>query len=143
MYVVVVDDEAEDIRRITDCLPDCSFTKVESFGSPEELASLMADVLSGKRAEPALVLLDMKIGSNGEAGLQMLRDVRAAFPHMPVIMVSGSKLRGVIVESYKRGAVSYIHKSLREGVFENRLQDMFLYFSETTKIPANAELPEH
>ena len=47
-----------------------------------------------------------------------------------------------IVESYRHGAVSYIHKSQREGVFEHRMAEMFVYFSEHTKIPATAELPE-
>ena len=142
MYVVLVDDEPADIRRMSVCVPATSFQRIESYTKPEELRALLLDVKEGRKPEPALILLDMKIGQDGEAGLKMLREVREAIPHMPVIIVSGSKLHTVIVESYKQGAVSYIHKSQREGVFEHRISEMFVYFSAHTKIPATADLPD-
>jgi DNA-binding response OmpR family regulator len=136
MYAVIVDDEPDDLKKVTDCLPSCQFTRVEPLSTTAQLNALLVDVAAGNREEPALILLDLKIGDDGEAGLKMLRQVREAIPHMPVIIVSGTKFQDMVITCFAAGACSYIHKSERQGQYEHRIGEMFNYFSGISKIPA-------
>lgn len=138
MYIVFVDDESTDRDRVAACLPLGHFNHFEPYSTPEQLDQLLDDVTSSKKEEPALVLLDMAIGSDDRCGLAMLKRVRETIPHLPVIIVSQSGLMPLIMESYESGACSYIQKSVVPESFQSTIEKMLKYWSAVSKIPATA-----
>ncbi|AUI87210.1 DNA-binding response regulator [Vibrio azureus] len=62
-----------------------------------------------KQPEPDLVLLDLKMpGANGMSGLIQLR---ADYPHLPVVVVSASEEPSVVTQVKSHGAFGFIPKS--------------------------------
>ena len=138
MYIVFVDDAPDDHERVASCIPIGKFDRVEPYSPPEQLDQLIAEVATSKKEEPALILLDMAIGSDERCGLMMLRRVREAIPHMPVVIVSQSGMRPLIIESFENGACSYVQKSVVPEKFEATIQKMLKYWNSVSKIPATA-----
>ena len=138
MYIVFVDDAADDQKRVASCIPFGKFDRLEPYSTPEQLEQLIEDVTTSKKEEPALVLLDMAIGADERCGLAMLKRVRQAIPYRPVVIVSQSGLRPLIVESFENGACSYVQKSVVPENFEATIQKMLTYWNSVSKIPASA-----
>jgi DNA-binding NarL/FixJ family response regulator len=139
MYIVFVDDTAADRQRVASCTPVGNFERVEPYSTPAELNDLLERIAKREQEEPALILLDMAIGNDEECGLEMLKRVRQAIPHMPVIIVSQSGMKPLITESYRYGACSYIQKSVLPESFEQKIVKMLKYWQNISKIPATAE----
>lgn len=142
MYIVFVDDTPDDHERVASCVPIGRFERIEPCTTSEELDALLAEIVAHRKQEPALVLLDMAIGEDDQCGLSMLKRVRDCIPHMPVIMVSQSRMKPLIVESFRGGACSYIQKSVAPGPFKERITDMLKYWLATSKMPATADTYE-
>lgn len=138
MYIVFVDDTPDDQERVASCFPFGKFDRLEPYSTPEQLEQLIDDIAASKKEEPALVLLDMAIGSDERCGLTMLKQVRGAIPHMPVVIVSQSGLKPLIIESFENGACSYVQKSVVPETFEATIQKMLKYWNSVSKIPATA-----
>ncbi len=58
--------------------------------------------------QPELVLLDINLPVM--SGLEVLTNLTAAYPAIPVIMVSSQSAMSVVLETVKRGAAAYILK---------------------------------
>ena len=58
-----------------------------------------------------LVLLDIKIGS--EDGIEILRRIKARFPYIPVVMITGYGTVQLAKEAFKIGAHDFLEKPLR------------------------------
>ncbi len=103
--IVLADDHPlfRDALRLTlqDALGDVSFDEAGSLNEVVELLASADDV--------DLVLLDLKMpGVQGFSGLAL---VRAQFPLIPVVVVSGSEDSSVIVRALSLGAAGFIPKS--------------------------------
>ena len=103
--IVLADDHPlfRDALRLTlqDALGDVSFDEAGSLNEVVELLASADDV--------DLVLLDLKMpGVQGFSGLVL---VRAQFPLIPVVVVSGSEDSSVIVRALSLGAAGFIPKS--------------------------------
>jgi DNA-binding NarL/FixJ family response regulator len=138
MYIVFVDDAPDDHERVASCIPFGKFDRLEPYSSPEELQQLIEDITALRKDEPALVLLDMAIGSDERCGLTMLKRVREAIPHMPVVIVSQSGMKPLITESFENGACSYIQKSVVPEAFEATIHKMLKYWNSVSKIPSDS-----
>jgi DNA-binding NarL/FixJ family response regulator len=103
--IVLADDHPlfRDALRLTlqDALGDVSFDEAGSLNEVVELLASADDV--------DLVLLDLKMpGVQGFSGLAL---VRAQFPLIPVVVVSGTEDSSVIVRALSLGAAGFIPKS--------------------------------
>jgi DNA-binding NtrC family response regulator len=66
------------------------------------------------KAEPSCVLLDYSLP--GRNGVEVLKRIRAAYPHLPVVMLTGQGNEAVAVQSMREGAQDYITKADRRTV---------------------------
>src|SRR5689334_21430041 len=70
-----------------------------------------------------LVLLDLALPDmSGMDALQLMRD---GFPQVPVVVLSASEDRALVLEAVNRGAMGYIAKSSSSDVLVNALQLVF------------------
>ena len=101
--ILVVDDE-KDIRiSLTGILEDEGFQVVTAANGTEALESARQDL-------PDLILLD--IWMPGMDGLETLEKLKALFPQVTVIMISGHGTIETAVRSTKLGAFDFIEKPL-------------------------------
>ncbi len=104
MQILIADDHTEVRRRLreilTDALPEAN---VSEAGSGDEVLSLLAI------SEYALLTLD--INMPGSSGLDVLRDVKRAYPQLPVIMVSVQPEDQYATRCLQAGADAYFNKN--------------------------------
>lgn len=99
--ILVVDDEAKIRETLRGVLSDEGFRVVESDGGAGVL-----DVVTAQR--PRLVILDIWMPQVD--GLELLEQLRAREPELPVIIVSGHGAIETAVRATKLGAVDFIEK---------------------------------
>jgi CheY-like chemotaxis protein len=100
-HVLVVDDELE--IRIG------MRTLLEQMGCRATLAdSTQAAVAAAREAKPDLVLADFRL-RKGDDGITAVRAVRALYPSMPAILVSGDIAADRLLEAEKAG-ITLLHK---------------------------------
>jgi signal transduction histidine kinase len=103
---IFVIDDSEDDRTLCRRALKIAFGARMWFG---EAASGETGLDAIRKAEPSCVLLDYSLP--GRNGLEVLKRIRAARPHLPVIMLTGQGNEAVAVQSMKEGAQDYITKS--------------------------------
>ncbi|WP_193175479.1 response regulator transcription factor [Oricola nitratireducens] len=89
-------------------------SEAEDFGSA--MAALAAD------ADTDLVLLDLSMP--GSSGLSALVSVRAAYPSVPVIVISGTDDVSTVRRSIELGASGFISKSARTDAIRKGVADV-------------------
>lgn len=88
-------------------------------------------VNSSQAPQLDLIILDLKMpGMNGFAGLEMMR---ARFPKVPAVILSGSVRRGDVLAALAAGAAGYIPKTLSGKAMFNALQ---LILAGETYVPS-------
>ena len=106
MRVLIVEDHAlvrEGLRMMID--------GGDRFESCIECASLGAAVDEARRAGDELALVLMDLGLPDAGGLETLNQFRAAFPEVPVLVVSGGDDAALIDGAFALGARGYVPKS--------------------------------
>jgi len=103
MHILIADDHAV-VRRglkgiLADAFPGTDFSEA---ASGDEVLSLLG------RDKTALLVLD--ISMPGRSGVDVLRDVKHAYPRLPVIILSGHPEEQYAVRCLRAGASAYIHK---------------------------------
>ena len=111
--ILVVEDEPE-VRNYLEMALGCQGFQVETAEDGEEALARLA---SGNGI--CLVLLDMLLPCKG--GLEVLREIRAAHPDLPVIVLSGLSSTLNVVEAVKNGAADFLakpvtHEELAEAI---------------------------
>lgn len=116
--VLIVDDHAlirDGLRAIlSSAFPACAIAEAGSFA--EALAQLEA--LSG----PDLVLLDLNIPDAQR--FSALEQLRADFPSLPVVMVSGSYDRVTVRDALAAGAAGFLPKTLDRVTILDAIQQV-------------------
>ena len=102
--ILIVDDEMSICRSLAGLLEDEGFATGSSLDGDEALERLRA----GEGAD--LVLLD--IAMPGRDGLAVLEALRAEWPHLPVVMMSGHGTIETAVKATRLGAYDFIEKPL-------------------------------
>ena len=105
--VLIVDDE-ESIRiSLAGILSDEGFEPKTASDGTQALAFLRE---AGFDAAPDLVLLD--IAMPGRDGIEILQELRATWPELPVVMMSGHGTIETAVRATRLGAFDFIEKPL-------------------------------
>lgn len=99
---------------------------VEAIDIPVEVsqADNFPDTLAllEENPETDLVLLDLKMPGND--GLMGLIQIRKAFPHIGVAIVSATQDINIIAQALKLGAIAYIPKSMRFELIQSAIQSI-------------------
>jgi len=103
MQILIADDHAV-VRRglreiLAEALPAASFSEA---GSGDEVIKLLANSQAG------LVVLDVNMP--GRSGLDVLRDVKKAYPRLPVIILSVQPEDQYALRCLRAGASAYLNK---------------------------------
>src|SRR4051812_4724958 len=126
LHILLIDDDEVDRMSVRRALASAELETevVEATDGTSAIATLR----SGKRFDA--VLLDHRLPDRD--GLTVLRDIRAASPATPVIMMTGQGSEEVAVEMMKAGASDYLSKntvsvsrleqSIRNAVRVNRAE---------------------
>ncbi|MEE8556874.1 MAG: sigma-54 dependent transcriptional regulator [Myxococcota bacterium] len=101
--ILIVDDEESIRRSVADILTDEGYRPVVAADGDEALRALGKD-------SPELVLLD--IAMPGRDGIQVLEQLRRAWPDLPVVMMSGHGTVETAVRATKLGAYDFLEKPL-------------------------------
>ena len=101
--ILVVDDEADIRELISGILEDEGFQPRGAPGSDSALQEI------GTR-RPSLVLLDIWLEGSRLDGLQLLEQIKAQHPNLPVIVISGHGNVELAVSAMKKGAYDFIEK---------------------------------
>jgi DNA-binding NarL/FixJ family response regulator len=104
MQILIADDHAV-VRRglkdiLADAIPGAQFAEA---ASGDQVLSHLA------RSNTGLVVLD--INMPGRSGLDVLRDIKRAYPRLPVIMLSMQPEDQYAMRCLRAGASAYINKS--------------------------------
>ena len=91
--ILIVDDEIDIRMLIGGVLGDDGYATREAADTAQALAAIQA-------RQPTLVILDIWLQEGGLEGIEILRQLRADMPSVPVVMISG------------HGTVSYTHLTL-------------------------------
>ena len=101
--ILIVDDEESVRRAIADVLSDEGHRPVLAAGADEAEKEVAT-------ALPDLVLLD--VAMPGRDGLELLEQLRASHPELPVVMMSGHGTIETAVRATKLGAYDFLEKPL-------------------------------
>ena len=101
--ILVVDDEGNIARTLTEILEDEGYT-VASAGTGEEAMKLVC------KDAPDLILLDVMLPDT--SGLELLKKMRSIAPGTEVIMISGHATVDRAFEASKAGAYEFLEKPL-------------------------------
>ncbi len=106
--VLVVDDDSAARRTLVELLEHAGY-EVIAASNMTEARRVAAN------EEPALAVLDLVL-PDGD-GLSLLGDLRASWPGLPALIVTGYVEPRSIVEAMRRGAVDYLGKPFDPDVF--------------------------
>jgi DNA-binding NarL/FixJ family response regulator len=114
--VLMIEDHAmvrQGIRLLLEQqLPDCRALEASSFAEAKR-------ILEGK---PALDWILLDLGLPDRVGVDALSELRAAHPELPVVILSASEDRALVLECIHRGASGFIGKSAPAGVLGEALR---------------------
>ncbi|MGD9615794.1 MAG: sigma-54-dependent transcriptional regulator [Alphaproteobacteria bacterium] len=104
--ILIVDDEADIRMLIAGILHDEGYATREAADSEEALAALHT-------RQPTLVILDIWLQNSQLDGIEILHQMRADMPSVPVVMISGHGTIETAVEAIKIGAYDFIEKPFK------------------------------
>jgi len=99
--ILVVDDDPPVLDMVTALLSSCGYPSISS-NAPDKVLSILA------REEIDAVLSD--INMPGMTGLDLLEDIRAHFPDIPVILMTGCAVLDMTVEAIHKGTFDFLMK---------------------------------
>src|SRR6266852_6189444 len=104
--ILIVDDEADIRMLITGVLKDEGYATREAADTAQTLAAIQA-------RQPTLVILDIWLQGSGLEGIEILKQLHAEMPSVPVVMISGHGTIETAVEAIKIGAYDFLEKPFK------------------------------
>jgi len=101
--ILIVDDEESILRSLEGILSDEGFEVINAKSGAEAMEKIQEEL-------PDLVLLD--IWMPGKDGIETLADIKASYPSLQVVMMSGHGTIETAVKATKVGAYDFIEKPL-------------------------------
>ncbi|MEJ2218481.1 MAG: response regulator [Gemmatimonadota bacterium] len=106
MRVLIVDDEVELVSALTERLQLRGFHAEGVTDGPAALARLRE--ASGAAARPDVVIVDVKMPGMG--GLELVREIRASFPDVRIVLITGHSSVREAEEGMGLGVFDYLVK---------------------------------
>ncbi len=128
-HIFVVDDE-DFILVFLSALLGRSGHKVSTF------AEASAALESARSYPPDLVITDHRMKPMD--GMELLRELHAIDPHLPVILISGYEEVGTVLEALKLGAYDFIHKPVEVDILRDTVDGALIH---SMQFKASTELP--
>src|SRR2546423_8433627 len=113
--ILVVDDDKNTRDYLAAFLTSSGFI-VECLGSGDEAIERLASGYS-----PSMILLDVLLP--GKDGIEVLSNVKAIYPSLPIIILSGIGQIKTVVEAMKIGASDYLTKPFEEEALELAIEN--------------------
>lgn len=104
--ILVVDDE-QDIRELVAGILDDEGHEARTAHDSDSALQAISDRV------PRLVLLDIWLQGSRLDGLALLDEIKARYPELPVVMISGHGTIETAVSAIKRGAYDFIEKPFK------------------------------
>src|SRR5204863_130690 len=104
--ILIVDDEADIRMLIGGVLRDEGYATRDAADTAQALAEIQA-------RQPTLVILDIWLQGSGLEGIDILKQLRAEMPSVPVVMISGHGTIETAVEAIKIGAYDFLEKPFK------------------------------
>jgi CheY-like chemotaxis protein len=104
--ILVVDDEA-DIRDIVSGILDDEGHETRTAADSDSALAAISDRV------PRLIFLDIWLQGSRLDGLALLDEIKARYPDLPVVMISGHGNIETAVSAIKRGAYDFIEKPFK------------------------------
>ncbi|MDR3155870.1 MAG: sigma-54 dependent transcriptional regulator [Holosporaceae bacterium] len=101
--ILIVDDEEEVRALMVEVLSDEGYTTTQASNEQEAIGSIKKNI-------PDMVFLDLWLGDNEIAGIELLEKIKSHNYDVPVVMISGHGTIDVAVEAIKKGAFDFIEK---------------------------------
>jgi len=104
--ILIVDDEADIRMLIAGVLKDEGYATRDAADTAQTWAAIQA-------RQPTLVILDIWLQGSGLEGIEILKQLRAEMPSVPVVMISGHGTIETAVEAIKIGAYDFLEKPFK------------------------------
>src|SRR5246127_1568241 len=104
--ILIVDDEADIRMLIAGVLKDEGYFTREAADTAQTFAAIQA-------RQPTLVILDIWLQGGGLEGIDILKQLQAEMPGVPVVMISGHGTIETAVEAIKLGAYDFLEKPFK------------------------------
>src|SRR5690242_16570307 len=104
--ILIVDDEADIRMLIAGILKDEGYATREAADTAQTVAAIQT-------RQPTLVILDIWLQAGGLEGIEILKQLRAEMPAVPVVMISGHGTIETAVEAIKIGAYDFLEKPFK------------------------------
>ena len=105
--ILIVDDEPDIIKLISDILSELSFNIIKASTVNEAL-----DCIEKKSFD--IALLDVSLDETKRDGVFLLKTIKDKLPEIQVIMMSGHANIQIAVDAMKLGAFEFIEKPFSE-----------------------------
>jgi two-component system nitrogen regulation response regulator NtrX len=112
--ILVVDDEQDILDLIADVIEDEGYQALKARSSQQAFQILSEKI-------PEAVILDIWLKDSELDGLGVLEFIKAKYPEIPVIMISGHGNIETAVKSLKIGAYDYLEKPFKKDKMVNVL----------------------
>ncbi|WP_416879099.1 sigma-54-dependent transcriptional regulator [Litorimonas sp.] len=104
--ILIVEDES-DIREMIAGILDDEGHVTRQTGTSEAALDAV------KKRQPSLVVLDVWLKGSGMDGIELLDKLKASYPNLPVIIISGHGTVETAVSAIRKGAYDYIVKPFK------------------------------
>ena len=121
--ILIVDDKVQFCKSLGENLQDLGYRFQFATCTEGALSCLKSGTIS-------MVLLDIVLGH--EDGLSVLQQIRASWPRLPIVMITGYASISSAVTSNELGALDYIQKPVNIGLLSKLIDNAI----ESTRAPA-------
>ena len=146
MPILVAEDDADDRSLLQRALQAAKVPNPISYVKDgQELLDFLGSCAPegegrATHSSPALILLDLNMPRmNGKEALKLMRQDKR-FERIPVLVLTTSRSREDILQSYSLGANSFMTKPLSYGEFVGMAELIRLYWLEKVELPGQFQL---
>ena len=127
---LLLEDVLDDIRKQH---PHQASVRIERVKDGQQLVDRLRNTT---KERPLLVMLDLRMPRKD--GTEALQEIRAdrALRHIPIVMMTSSKLELDILRSYQEGANSYLVKPVTQDTMAKALRDLHHYWANVVQVPS-------